>query len=56
MVPIVVVINLISVIEVITEELTIFESFGHQLPNRSLVPPMYVRPLQMLQRPICCHH
>ena len=53
---IVVIVNLMSVIEVIPEDLTIVETFGHQLPTRSLVPPLCVQPLKMLQHHICCHH
>ena len=56
MYPIVVVVNLISLIEVIPKDLTIVESFGHQLPTCSLVPLLCIQPLQMLQRYICCHH
>ena len=48
MTPIVVFVNLMSVIEVIPKDLTIVESFGHQLPTLSLVSPMFVRP-QSLQ-------
>ena len=54
--PIVVVVNLMSAIEVIIKDLTIVELFGQQPPTRSLVPPLCVRPPQMLQRPICFHH
>ena len=56
MVLIVVVFNLISVIEVVPKDLTIVESFSHQLPTRSLVPPLCVQPLQILQYLICCHN
>ena len=56
MAPIVVIVNLMSVIEVIAEDLTIAESFGHQLPTRPPVPPLCVRTLKILQRPICYHH
>ena len=52
----IVVVNLMSVIEVIPEDLTIVECFVHQLPTRFLVPPLCVQPLQLIQRPICCHH
>ena len=53
---IVVVVDLISVIELILEDLTIVELFGHQLPTRFIVPPLRVQPLQMLQRLICYNH
>ena len=56
MVSIVVVVNLMSVIEVIPEDPMIVELFGHQLPTRPLVPPLCALPLQIIQCPISCHH
>ena len=56
MTPIVVFVNLMSVIEVIPKDLTIVESFGCQLPTRPLVTLLRVQPFQMLQCPICCPH
>ena len=48
----VVVVNLVAVMKVVTKDLMIIKPFGCHLPAWSLVHPLHIRPLQIIQHPV----